>query len=410
MTLFEELKWRGLVYDMTSPDLEKKINEGGLKFYVGIDPTAPSVHIGTLAIILLAKRLQDRGHKAVIIAGGGTGLIGDPKPNSERPMISIDEVKFNVECQKKQFENIINCDIINNIDWLGKMDMVTYLRDYGKYININYMISKDTVKSRLESGISYTEFSYMLLQGIDFLKLYENENVNMQIGGQDQWGNITTGLEFIRKIHGSDVEAYGMTMPLVLKSDGTKFGKTESGTVWLDSARTSPYEMYQFFLNTSDADVINFLKKFSFKTPEEIMEIEKSFIDAPHERLAQKSLAEEVTIMIHGKEALNKAIEMTSALFSGNLSNLSVDEIKTLLKDSTVTEIASEINILDLLMLANAATSKREAREFVLSGAVSVNDNKIIDPEKILNRDDTIDGTTLILKRGKKKYFIINFK
>ena len=326
MKLFDELKWRGLVDNITSEELIDKINEGGLTFYIGIDPTADSLHIGHYSsVIAMTKRLLDAGHHPIIIAGGGTGLIGDPKPNLERPMISKEAVLKNIEGIKKQLDKILGTDIkiINNADWLLQMNAIDFLRDYGKHFNINYMLSKDTVKRRLELGITYTEFSYMILQSIDFLKLYEKYGVTLQIGGQDQWGNITSGLELIRKIHGIDTKCYGMTMPLITRADGTKFGKSESGkSVWLDATKTSPYEMYQFFVNTEDSKVIEYLKKLTFLNPTQIDELERSLKEHPEQRLAQKALAESIITFVHSKEDYEEAIKITEALFNNEIKKL----------------------------------------------------------------------------------------
>lgn len=407
MNIVEELRWRGLIYDMTNKELEDKLINESLTFYIGIDPTADSVHIGTLSSVLVAKRLQLAGHNPIIIAGGGTGLIGDPKPTSERPMISIDDVKHNVECQKEQFKSILDCKIINNFDWLGSLNLVEYLRDFGKFFNINYMINKETVKSRLDAGISYTEFSYMILQSIDFLELYKRENCTLQIGGQDQWGNITAGLELIRKTVGSEVEAYGMTLPLITKSDGTKFGKTESGTIWLDSKRTSPYEMYQFFINTADNDVVNLLKKFTFLGKTEIDELETSLANEPHLRACQKALAKEVVTLVHGSSAYEQAIKITKALFSGKIAELDKNEIELGLSDVPSVKINNDINIVDCLIEAGAASSKREAREFVKNNAVSINGEKVTDVEFIISKENAIDNSITVIRRGKKKYYLV---
>lgn len=410
MTLFEELKWRGLVNDITSPDVEEAINKGGLKFYIGVDPTGDSLHIGHYCtVIATAKRLMEGGHTPIIIAGGGTGLIGDPKPNVERPMISKEAVKHNIDCIQKQISTILGgkIDIVNNADWLCDMNAIDYLRDYGKHFNINYMLAKDTVKRRLDVGITYTEFSYMLLQSIDFLKLYENYGVTMQVGGQDQWGNITSGLELIRKIHGADIKCYGFTVPLVTRADGTKFGKSESGeALWLDIKRTSSYDLYQYFINTEDVKVIDYLKKLTFLTKEEIDKIEIDMKECPENRSGQKALAKEIITFLHGEEEYNHAKLISESLFSDKIWELSSKDIINSLKDLPKFEVEDNINVIDLLVLNNVCSSKREARELVSGNAISINNKKINDVEQIINKSDAIDDSVLLIKKGKKNYYL----
>lgn len=389
MTFFEELKWRGLVNDVTSPEAIDAINKGGLKFYIGVDPTGDSLHIGHYStVIATAKRLMDNGHTPIIIAGGGTGLIGDPKPNQERPMISKEAVKHNIESIKAQVSKILGGDIqiVNNADWLTEMNAIDFLRDYGKHFNINYMLAKDTVKRRLDIGITYTEFSYMILQSIDFLKLYENYGVTMQVGGQDQWGNITAGLELIRKIHG-DTACYGLTVPLVTRADGTKFGKSESGqALWLDKEKTSPYELYQYLVNSEDAKVIDYLKKLTFLSVEEIKVLEESVKNEPEKREAGKRLAYEVVKFIHGEEDAEIAKKTSEEVFSGMVSE----------NMPTVNVSNSEYNIIDLLVETELVPSKSEAKRMVIQGAIKVNNEKIEDVDFIVKIDSTI------LQKGKK--------
>lgn len=398
MKLYEELKWRGLINDITSPELIEKLNEGGLTFYVGVDPTGDSLHIGHfLTVIATVKRLKDAGHNPIIIAGGGTGLIGDPKPNIERPMITKEAVKHNIECIKKQVSDFLHDEItiVNNADWLLEMNAIDFLRDYGKHFNINYMINKDTVKRRLDIGITYTEFSYMILQSIDFLKLYEKYNCTLQIGGQDQWGNITSGLELIRKVHGDNVKCYGLTVPLVTKSDGSKFGKTEKGeSLWLDKERTSAYAMYQFFINSEDVMVIDYLKKLTFLTREEIEQLEESLKNEPEKRGAQKALAYSIVKFLHGEEEAEKAKEMSENIFSGNFNNM----------PSIIIE-EKEISILDLLVRTNIVSSKSEAKRLVMQGGIKINNEKIEDENYIVKIDKEI-----ILQKGKKTYIKIENK
>ena len=409
MKLFDELKWRGLVDNITSEELIDKINEGGLTFYIGIDPTADSLHIGHYSsVIAMTKRLLDAGHHPIIIAGGGTGLIGDPKPNLERPMISKEAVLKNIEGIKKQLDKILGTDIkiINNADWLLQMNAIDFLRDYGKHFNINYMLSKDTVKRRLDLGITYTEFSYMILQSIDFLKLYEKYGVTLQIGGQDQWGNITSGLELIRKIHGIDTKCYGMTMPLITRADGTKFGKSESGkSVWLDASKTSPYEMYQFFINTEDSKVIEYLKKLTFLSPSQIDELETSLKEHPEQRLAQKALAESIITFIHSKEDYEDAVKITEALFNNEIKKLNAKQIAEAFQDFDIKKVEIGEALVDLLIRIGASQSKREAKEFITNGAITINDEKYTDVLTSIN-DDMFIYNYLIIKRGKKNYYI----
>lgn len=409
MKLFDELKWRGLVDNITSEELIDKINEGGLTFYIGVDPTADSLHIGHYSsVIAMTKRLLDAGHHPIIIAGGGTGLIGDPKPNLERPMISKEAVLKNIEGIKKQLDKILgtNIKIINNADWLLQMNAIDFLRDYGKHFNINYMLSKDTVKRRLDLGITYTEFSYMILQSIDFLKLYEKYGVTLQIGGQDQWGNITSGLELIRKIHGIDTKCYGMTMPLITRADGTKFGKSESGkSVWLDATKTSPYEMYQFFVNTEDSKVIEYLKKLTFLNPTKIDELERSLKEHPEQRLAQKALAESIITFVHSKEDYEEAIKITEALFNNEIKKLNAKQIAEAFQDFDIKKIEIGESLVDLLIRLGASQSKREAREFITNGAITINGEKYTDVLTTI-KDDMFIYNYLIIKRGKKNYYI----
>ncbi len=410
MTLFEELKWRGLINDITSPDVEEAINGGGLKFYIGVDPTGDSLHIGHYCtVIAITKRLMEAGHTPILIAGGGTGLIGDPKPNVERPMISKEAVKHNIECIKKQLSNILgaNIQIVNNADWLCEMPAIDFLRDYGKHFNINYMLAKDTVKRRLDIGITYTEFSYMILQSIDFLKMYENYGVTMQIGGQDQWGNITSGLELIRKIHGPEVKCYGFTVPLVTRADGTKFGKSESGeALWLDINKTSSYAFYQYLINTEDTKIIEYLKKLTFLNKEEIDKLEENLKNHPEQRTAQKALAKEVITFLHGEQEFKKALNISECLFSDKIWTLSSEEILSSIKDIPKFAIKEDISLIDLLVNAKIVNSKREAREMISAGAIQINNTKCTDLEKKVTMNDGIDGKVLLLKKGKKNYYL----
>ena len=386
MTFYEELKERGLIESITSEELIEKINKGGLNFYIGTDPTADSLHIGHLIWIVMAIRFKEKGHTPHILVGGGTGLIGDPRSTSERNVISKEVLEHNYECLKKLISNLIDCELLNNYDWYKDINFIDYLRDYGKYFNVNYMLNKETVKTRLESGISYTEFSYMILQSIDFLHLYNTKNITLQIGGQDQWGNITSGLELIRKKQGENSECYGLTMPLITKSDGTKFGKSESGAVWLEKTKTTPYEMYQFLLNSEDAKVIDYLKKLTFLTLDEIKELEISLQNEPEQRKAGKRLAYEVVKFLHGEEEAQKALITSEEVFSGKI-NENMPTIKVENDEYTLT---------DLLVLVGLCPSKSEAKRIITQGGVKINEEKITDFDKIIKIDETI------LRKGKK--------
>lgn len=407
MNLFEELKWRGLVHNVTDESVIEKLNNGNVTFYLGTDPTGDSLHVGHLLVFILAKRLEKHGHHPILLIGGATGFIGDPKPSAERKMLTKEQIDHNAECLYNQVKNLFNCEMVNNYDWISKIDLISFLRKYGKLFNVNYMINKETVKSRLETGISYTEFSYQILQALDFEHLFEEKNCMMQIGGQDQWGNITSGLELIRKLHGSDVWAGGYTAPLFTKSDGTKFGKSESGAVWLDPEKTTPYAFYQFWLNTPDADVVKELKQFTFLTKEEIEALEKSFNEAPHLREAQKALAKEMTVMIHGEEAYNQAIRLSQALFSGKVQELTKEEIMMGFEGIPQKEISEEIGLIDALVLTGAASSKREARDFINGGGVLINGVQIKDMNFVINNTNTIGEIYTIIRRGKKNYYVL---
>ena len=410
MTTFEDLKWRGLINDITSPDVEEAINKGGLKFYIGVDPTGDSMHIGHYCtVIAIAKRLMDAGHTPILIAGGGTGLIGDPKPNVERPMISKEAVEHNIDRIKKQISTLLGREItiVNNADWLCEMNAIDFLRDYGKHFNINYMLAKDTVKRRLDIGITYTEFSYMILQSIDFLKLYENYGVTMQVGGQDQWGNITSGLELIRKIHGPEVKCYGFTVPLITRADGTKFGKSESGeALWLDINKTSSYAFYQYLINTEDSKVIEYLKKLTFLSKEEIDELEVSVKEHPEERKAQKALAKAIITFLHGEDEYNKALNISECLFSDKIWSLSSDEIISSINDVPRFDVSDNTNLIDLLVDNKIVSSKREAREMISGGAISINNTKCTDLDKVITKSDAIEEKVLLIKKGKKNYYL----
>ena len=400
MNLFEDLKYRGLIKDISSPELEKKLNEEKLTFYIGTDPTADSMHIGHFSSFLIATRLAKYGHKPILLIGGATGLIGDPKPSKERQMITKEEVLKNVEGLTKQAKNIFGFEVVNNYD----INILDFLRDYGKYINVNYMLDKDIISRRLDSGITFCEFAYTLLQGLDFVYLNENKGVTLQVAGSDQWGNITTGIELARKKN--NVELFGMTMPLVLDANGVKFGKTEGNALWLDKNKTSSYELYQYLINSDDACVIDYLKKLTFLSKEEIESIEKDHSEAPHLRLAQKALAREVITFLHGSEEYEKAVKMSEVLFSGNVSDLNANEIELCFKGVPNFEIKDRISLIDLLIDNNICSSRREVREFLGSNAISVNGNIATDENMVIDENIAIDGKIVVIKRGKKKYFL----
>ncbi|MBE6152438.1 MAG: tyrosine--tRNA ligase [Firmicutes bacterium] len=404
MNIYEELKWRGLVQDISSPELIDKLNNGGLTFYIGTDPTADSMHIGHYSSFLISRRLKNAGHNPILLVGGATGLIGDPKPDSERPMISKEEVEHNFKGLKAQAEKIFGFEVVNNFDWTKEINVIDFLRDYGKYFNINYMLAKDKVKSRLESGITYAEFSYMILQALDFLYLFENRDCTLQVAGSDQWGNITSGIELIRKKTGK--EAYGMVMPLVVDSTGKKFGKTEGNALWLDKNKTSSYEMYQYLVNLEDSMIIDYLKKLTFLSKEEIERLEVCNNEHPELREAHKALAREIITDLHGEDEYNKAVQISEALFNGDVKNLSVEDILVGFKDVPHFDIDKDCNILDLLVNNGICTSKREAREFINSKAISINGEKITDENVVINKDLALEGKILVIKRGKKKNYI----
>ena len=404
MNLFEDLKWRGLIQDISNPELERLLNEEKLTFYIGTDPTADSMHIGHYSSFLISKRLAKYGHKPILLVGGATGLIGDPKPTAERPMISKEEVEKNFKGLKEQAERIFGFEVVNNYDWTKDINVIDFLRDYGKYFNINYMLAKDKVKSRLETGITYAEFSYMILQALDFLHLYETRNVTLQVAGSDQWGNITSGIELVRKK--LDKEVYGMVMPLVTDSNGVKFGKTEGNALWLDKNKTSSYELYQYLVNLEDSMIIEYLKKLTFLTKEEIEELELKHNENPHLREAHKALAREVISDLHGVEEFESAVKISECLFSGRVNELSIDELESAFKGVPSFELTLNEKIIDILVNNNIASSRREAREFLTNNSITVNGEKINDENTIITKDLLLNDKYLIIRKGKKKYFI----
>jgi len=413
MKLYDELLWRGLVKDVSNEDKARHLlNDEKIKFYCGFDPTGESLTVGHLVQIVRMMLLEKYGHTPIVLIGGATGLIGDPRQTSERKLLTLEESLQNAEKIKLQLSQFINPEtaiFVNNYDWIGKIDMISYLRDYGKHFSINYMIAKDTVQKRMEIGISYTEFSYMLIQAIDFLHLYRTHECKLQFGGSDQWGNITTGLELIRKIEGDQNQAVGMSSPLLLKADGSKFGKSESGALWLDANLSSPYEVYQYFLNASDADVENYLKSLTLLSKEEIESLINKSIKEPELREAQKELAAQVVRLVHGQDAYDQAIKVSQALFSGDFSEINEKGLKMLSKTLDTVTLNEPRPLLDILVETNLASSKREARTFIQSGAIGLNDQKMNEIDYIVSQNDTLFNAYVILRRGKKKYAMIQF-
>lgn len=404
MTLVEELKWRGLIKDISSPDLEEKLNNGGLTFYIGTDPTADSLHVGHLSSFLISKRLKDAGHTPILLVGGGTGMIGDPRPTTERAMATKEEVNANFEKLKAQVERIFGFEVVNNNDWYKDINVIDFLRDYGKYFNVNYMLDKYIIRRRLDSGITYTEFSYMILQALDFKYLHEHKNVDLQCAGSDQWGNITAGIDLIRKSTGDEV--YGFTMPLVTDSQGKKFGKSEGNALWLDKEKTSSYKLYQFFTNVEDSMVIDYLKIYTFLSKEEIEEYERKNNEHPEYREAHKALAREIITFLHGKEEYERAVNLADHLFNNKFNDLTKKDIEDLFGSEQIKQVEPNQTIADLAVNIGAASSKREAREFIANGAISVNGEKITDANQVIDENMFIEGTYIIVKRGKKNSYI----
>ncbi|WP_281658336.1 tyrosine--tRNA ligase [Halobacillus sp. Cin3] len=421
MNLLEDLHQRGLVNQMTDEEgLQKHLENNQVTLYCGFDPTADSLHIGHLLPVLMLKRFQVAGHRPIALVGGGTGMIGDPSGrSSERQLNSADVVKGYSDRIKDQLAKILNFDdgenaavARNNHDWLSQMTIIDFLRDTGKHFGVNYMLAKDSVESRIEQGISFTEFSYMILQSLDFQQLYQKENCTLQIGGSDQWGNITAGLELLRRSTAGDeeVEAYGLTVPLITKADGSKFGKTAGGAVWLDPEKTSPYEFYQFWINADDRDVIRYLKVFTFLDMDEIAALEKEVQERPEKRVAQRRLAEEMTKLVHDEKALQQAERISEALFSGDIKALSGEEIEQGFKDvPSFTSESKDSQLLDLLVNAGISPSKRQAREDISNGAIYINGERNQDLKHTIQQEERIEDRFTIIRRGKKKYFLIRY-
>lgn len=410
MTLYEELKWRGLIKDEAGDDLKDKLDNDKVTFYWGSDPSADSLHIGHYSSLLTAKRLAMKGHHPILLIGGATGMIGDPRPTAEREIQPKEVIEKNASKLKKQVEEIFdgNVEVVNNYDWTKDVNILDFLRDTGKYINVNYMINKDIIKRRLDTGITFAEFTYTLLQGYDFLYLYQNKNCIMQVEGSDQWGNITTGIDLISKK--LNKKAYAFTMPLILDSNGKKFGKSEGNALWLDKNKTSSYEIYQYLVNSSDEMVEEYLKVYTFLTKDEIENLMKKHFEEPEKRLAQKTLAREFIKDLRGEKEANRAIQISESLFQGKVKDLTKDEIEVAFKNVSTFETIEGVNIVDMLASSKIASSKREAREFVNAGSITINEDRITDLDFVVDKDISIDGEILVVRRGKKKYFIGKFK
>lgn len=417
MSIIDDLTWRGVINQQTDADgLRALTDEKSIALYCGVDPTADSMHIGNLITLMVLKRFQLAGHQPIAVIGGATGSVGDPSGrDSERTLQSMETIKKNAKKITEQMTFLFNRDghnnfkILNNYDWISTLSLLDFLRDYGKHFNVNTMLAKDIVASRLDVGISFTEFTYQILQSIDFLYLYQNHEVSLQIGGADQWGNITSGLDFIRRIEGPEAKAFGLTVPLLLTADGTKLGKSSGNSIWLDAEKTSPYEFYQFWINQADADVIKFLKHFTFLDREEIEEYEVEVAEQPHKRKAQKRLAEEVTRFVHGEEALKDAQRITEAFFMEDFTSLSAKQIEQSFKNMPQHQAAAlPENLAVWLVDTGIVNSRRQSREFIENGAISINGEKIIDIDYTLQAEEAIDGKYFIVRRGKKNYYLVS--
>ena len=406
MKLYDDLLWRGLVKDISSPEIENLLNNEVVTFYWGTDPTADSLHLGHYSSLVTAKRLAKAGHKPILLVGGATGLIGDPRPTAEREIISYETVQNNIEGIRKQIDKIFEgkAKLVNNYDWTKDYSYLDFLRDIGKYINVNYMLDKDIIRRRLETGITFAEFAYMLIQGYDFLWLYENKNCIMQVEGSDQWGNITTGIDLIKKKIGKD--AYAFTMPLVLDKYGNKFGKSEGNALWLDENKTSSYELYQYLINVDDEMVIDYLKIFTFLSVEEIEELDKKNHEHPELREAHKALAREIITDLHGEESYLEAVKISESLFSGDIKSFTAKDVEVAFKGLNPFKVSEDLLLVDLLIQGGICTSKREAREFITNGSITVNGEKITDLEHVVTKDSCIENKFIVVRRGKKKYHI----
>ena len=409
MSLYEDLKWRGLIKDVAGEesDLQKILDGNPFSFYWGTDPTADSLHIGHYSSLCMAKRLANAGHHPVLLCGGATGRIGDPRPTAEREIISEETVNNNIKGLQAQVSKIVpSAEVVDNYDWLKDYTFLNFLRDVGKYINVNYMLDKDIIRRRLENGITYAEFSYMLMQGYDFVHLFQEKNCIMEVAGSDQWGNITTGVDLIRK--NLDKTAYAFTMPLILDATGKKFGKSEGNALWLDKNKTSAYEIYQYLINSDDSKVIEYLKVFTFLSREEIEKIEEEQKAAPETRIAQKTLAWEVVKDLHVKEEADNAVFISQKLFAGDFKGLSVKDIMSGMKGVPSFTFTEDAPLIDVLVNNKIASSRREAREFITAKAVYVNGEVMTDENSMITKAMALEGKIIIIRRGKKKYFIGN--
>ncbi len=406
MTLYEDLKWRGLIKDISSDELIDKLNNDKLTFYWGTDPTADSLHLGHYSSLVTAKRLAKYGHQFILLVGGATGLIGDPRPTAEREIISIETINKNLNAISNQVKRLVdeNTIFVNNYDWMKDYSFLNFLRDVGKYVNVNYMLAKDIISRRLDTGITYAEFSYTLMQGYDFVYLNRNYGCTLQAAGSDQWGNITTGIELGRKMDNKTL--FGFTMPLILDATGKKFGKSEGNALWLDKDKTSAYKIYQYLINSDDSKVIEYLKVFTFLSKEEIEELEAKHKEHPELREAHKALAREIITDLHGKDEYEKAVMMSEVLFTGDFKKLDKNDLEEVLKGYNKVNIGKDKNIIDMLLEMGVASSKREAREFISNNAIMINGEKINDLEYVISDKDFLYGSYIIVKRGKKNYYI----
>lgn len=421
MNFFDELSWRDLVYDVTE-DLPALLGRGGLTAYIGFDPTSSSLHVGSLLMIMALARLQRSGHSPIAIIGGGTGMIGDPSGKSqERTLLSPDQVEANLAGIRAQLERFLRFDgahaarIVNNAEWLASIDLMAFLRDVGKHFTVNYMLQKESVNRRLEShdGISFTEFSYLLLQAYDFVQVFDRFGCTVQMGGSDQWGNITAGIDLIRKLRGA--RTHGLVMPLVMSAAGTKFGKTETGTVWLDPARTSPFRFYQFWLNTDDRDVVRYLKFFTFSGRDELAALVEGVREQPEARGAQRALASAATEVVHGEDATRRAVHASAVLFSEDITTLPPEDVLALFEDVPSTDVDraavdAGLSLVDTLVEAAMAGSKSEARRLIQGGGVYVNNRRIGDPQERLRRDQAIGGRFFVVRKGQKQNHLVRLK
>lgn len=412
MDFLDELMWRGLIKDVTDLEGLRERIKSPMTVYCGFDPTADSLHIGHLQQLLLLKRYQQQGHHPIALIGGATGMIGDPRPTTERSLQTLDEINQNIIGISSQIRSILcNTDlpvtIVNNYNWLSKIDILTFLRDFGKHFNVNYMIAKDIVSTRLATGISFTEFTYTILQAADWLHLYQNHDCEMQIGGSDQWGNLTSGSELIRKVVGNQAKVFGVTSPLITNSDGSKFGKSEGKNIWLDPQKTDSYQFYQYWINVSDNDIIDFMKRLSFLSIDEISKFTQVTLENPHLRIAQKALADELTELVFGQEGLISAKKVTDVLFSGQFDQLSLSELEIALADASFAELSDDALLIDSLVVAGGAKSKREARDLITGGSVLVNGQKITDLEFLVQKENALHKSLTVIRKGKKYYFVI---